>query len=192
MLASPSAPRASCDASVSMPAINTTKSGGAIAVCKEFWHAAAGWAGLTGTVLFSTMLLPVIRSHLSGRTAHGMLDFARLEAAKVTAEPFAFTIVPGFVAPEFRDAIETDYPRIKRSGSFPLPSLSYGPAFADMIGELTGPAMRAIVARKFAIDLDSRPVMVTVRGQCARRDGHIHTDSTTKLITMLLYTNRSW
>ena len=121
-----------------------------------------------------------------------MLDFARLDAANVTDEPFAFTIVPGFVAPEYRDAIDTDYPRIERHGSFPLPSLSYGPAFAAMIGELTGPTMRAIVARKFEIDLESHPVMVTVRGQCTARDGHIHTDSTTKLITMLLYTNRSW
>ncbi|HEX4158410.1 MAG TPA: 2OG-Fe(II) oxygenase [Rhizomicrobium sp.] len=121
-----------------------------------------------------------------------MLDFARLDAARVTTEPFAFTIVPGFVAPDFRTAIETDYPRIDRPGSFPLPSLSYGCAFAQMIEELTGPSMRAIVARKFDIDLDSRPVMVTVRGRCAARDGRIHTDSETKLITVLLYTNRSW
>ena len=121
-----------------------------------------------------------------------MLDFAQLDAAKVTAEPFAFTIVPGFVAPEYRDAIDTDYPRIERYGSFPLASLSYGPAFAAMIGELTGPTMREIVARKFEIDLGSHPVMATVRGRCTSRDGRIHTDSTTKLITMLLYTNRSW
>jgi SM-20-related protein len=121
-----------------------------------------------------------------------MLEFARLETAEVTAEPFPFTIVPGFVAPDFRDAIEADYPRIDRYGSFPLASLSYGPAFRQMIDELTGPTMRKLVARKFDIDLESRPVMVTVRGRCTSRDGHIHTDSTTKLITMLLYTNRSW
>lgn len=34
--------------------------------------------------------------------------------------------------------------------------------------------------------------MVTVRGLCAARDGYIHTDSTTKLVTLLLYTNRAW
>ena len=32
--------------------------------------------------------------------------------------------------------------------------------------------------------------MVTVRGQCTARDGNIHADSATKLVTMLLYTNR--
>jgi SM-20-related protein len=121
-----------------------------------------------------------------------MLDFERLSAANVATDPFAFAIVPGFVKREFRDAIEADYPRISRSGSFPLSVLSYGTAFARLIEEITGPQMRAIVAAKFRIDLESKPVMVTVRGQCTSRDGHIHTDSVTKLITMLLYTNKSW
>jgi len=121
-----------------------------------------------------------------------MLEFERLNAAEVAREPFPFAIVPGFVAENFRDAIEADYPGIDRSGSFPLAALSYGPNFAALIGELTSPEMRAIVAAKFELDLASKPVMVTVRGQCTSRDGHIHTDSATKLITMLLYTNRSW
>lgn len=121
-----------------------------------------------------------------------MLDFERLEAASVASEPFAYTIVPAFVAENARDAIERDYPKIGRSGSFPLSVLSYGAAFAQLVDELTGKAMRRVVARKFAIDLDNKPVMVTVRGQCTARDGHIHTDSVTKLVTMLLYTNRSW
>jgi hypothetical protein len=121
-----------------------------------------------------------------------MLDYRRLSAAEIAFEPFPFAIVPGFVERDARDAIEADYPRIARSGSFPLASLSYGPAFARLIGELTGERMQAIVAEKFGIDLEGRPVMATVRGQCTARDGHIHTDSVTKLVTMLLYTNRRW
>jgi len=119
-----------------------------------------------------------------------MLDFERLSAAAIEREPYPFMIVPGAVAPEFREPIETDYPSIKRSGSFPLPALSYGPVFAQLIEELTGAKMRELVERKFQINLDQRPVMVTVRGQCTARDGNIHADSATKLVTMLLYTNR--
>ena len=120
-----------------------------------------------------------------------MLDFERVSVAAVEREPYPFAIVPGAVAPEFRDSIEADYPRIKRSGSFPLPALSYGPVFAQLIEELTGVTMRNLVERKFHIDLAGRPVMVTVRGQCTARDGNIHADSATKLVTMLLYTNRN-
>ncbi|HEY3779269.1 MAG TPA: 2OG-Fe(II) oxygenase [Rhizomicrobium sp.] len=121
-----------------------------------------------------------------------MLDLERLDAAEIARAPFAYAIVPGFVRKEFRDTIETDYPRIKRSGSFPLPALSCGPAFAELIRELTAPRMCALIGQKLGIDLDGRPTMVTVRGQCTARDGYIHTDSTTKLVTMLLYTNRPW
>jgi SM-20-related protein len=120
-----------------------------------------------------------------------MLEFERIRAAKVEREPFPFAIIPAAVAPEFRASIEAGYPRIDRYGSFPLPALSYGVAFAALIAELTGPRMRELVETKFDIDLSARPVMVTVRGQCTARDGNIHTDSTTKLITMLLYTNRA-
>jgi Rps23 Pro-64 3,4-dihydroxylase Tpa1-like proline 4-hydroxylase len=34
--------------------------------------------------------------------------------------------------------------------------------------------------------------MVTVRGQARPRDGRIHTDSRTKLVTVLLYMNPGW
>ncbi len=34
--------------------------------------------------------------------------------------------------------------------------------------------------------------MTTVRGVCAARDGRIHRDSRTKLVTVLLYLNSKW
>lgn len=120
-----------------------------------------------------------------------MLEFERVNGAQVENEPFPFAIVPGVVSKQFRAPVEADYPAISRYGSFPLPALSYGPAFAQLIGELTGETMRGIVERKFGIELSHRPVMVTVRGQCTARDGNIHADSATKLVTMLLYTNRA-
>jgi len=120
-----------------------------------------------------------------------MLEFERVNAAQIAGEPFPFAIIPRVVAEQFRAPIDADYPAISRYGSFPLAALSYGPAFAELIADLTGETMRAIVERKFGIDLSGRPVMVTVRGRCTARDGNIHADSATKLITMLLYTNRA-
>jgi SM-20-related protein len=34
--------------------------------------------------------------------------------------------------------------------------------------------------------------VTTVRGRCDARDGKIHTDSTSKIITVLIYLNESW
>jgi SM-20-related protein len=113
-----------------------------------------------------------------------MVDLERLVSANVQQAPFPFAIVPGFVKSDALTAIDSDFPKVEKPGSFPLASLSYGPAFSSLIAELSSPRMAAIIAEKLKIDLSGRPVMVTVRGQCSARDGHIHTDS-----TMLLYMN---
>ena len=42
------------------------------------------------------------------------------------------------------------------------------------------------------INLENRPVTVTVRGQARRTDGRIHLDSRSKLVTVLLYMNGGW
>jgi hypothetical protein len=34
--------------------------------------------------------------------------------------------------------------------------------------------------------------MITVRGRCSEKDGKIHTDSETKIITILVYMNSAW
>ena len=61
-----------------------------------------------------------------------------------------------------------------------------------MLDELNGPDFRHAIEEKFGIDLLSRPTMFTVRGECRASDGKIHTDSATKLITVLLYMNEKW
>ncbi len=57
---------------------------------------------------------------------------------------------------------------------------------------LQGDPLRREIERKFAIDLTGRPTMITVRGHSNGKDGDIHTDSASKLITLLLYMNPVW
>ena len=52
--------------------------------------------------------------------------------------------------------------------------------------------MRRAIEDKFAIDLEGRPTMITLRGYSDGKDGRIHTDTATKLITVLLYLNPMW
>ncbi len=120
------------------------------------------------------------------------LDLAALARTPVAREPFPWLVVPGFIAGPARAALARDYPQIDEPGSFPLADLRYGPAFAAFIAELEGPALRAAFADKFDIDLADRPTMITVRGHARAGDGRIHTDTRTKLITVLVYMNESW
>jgi SM-20-related protein len=118
-----------------------------------------------------------------------MLEFERLEAASIEQSPYPYMIIPGFVRSDARAPIDKDFPRVEKPGSFPLKSLSYGPAFKSLMTELMSERMTGIVSRKLGMDLSGRPIMATVRGQCCGHDGQIHTDSVTKLVTMLLYMN---
>jgi SM-20-related protein len=120
------------------------------------------------------------------------LDLAALRAAPRADQPFQYVVVPGFVRPEARAALHADYPRIDQPGSFPVGGLTFGPAFEALLAELAGPEVRAAFEDKFGIDLSGRPTMVTVRGRCGPRDGNIHTDAASKLITVLLYMNPQW
>ncbi len=120
------------------------------------------------------------------------IDLEAFNAATVAREPFPFAMVPRFVKREAMAAINADYPLVTHPGSFPLPTLEYGPAFAAFIEAIQGPEFTRAVEKKFGMDLKGRPTMVTARGVSAARDGHIHTDSRTKLVTVLIYMNNEW
>src|SRR5438094_4437948 len=121
-----------------------------------------------------------------------MLDLERFRTTPLTREPFEFLIVPEFVKTEARAAIDKDYPEVARAGSFPLREVTYGPAFAKLIEEMRSEEFRKAFEAKFDVDLTNRPDMITVRGRCSEKDGKIHTDSETKIITILVYMNSAW
>jgi SM-20-related protein len=121
-----------------------------------------------------------------------MIELDLLRATPLATDPFDHVIVPGFVAQSARQALATDFPQIERPGSFPLSELRYGPAFGALIDGLQGPDMAAAMAEKFSLALGEHPTLVTVRGRTQAKDGRIHTDSSSKLLTVLLYLNDSW
>lgn len=129
---------------------------------------------------------------LEAVTSSTVIDLKLFESTPLTREPFEFLVVPGFVPTQACDAVNRDYPKLSKSGSFPLSEVSFGPAFKELVEALNGDAMRKVVEDKFRIDLSGRPSMITVRGRCSEKDGKIHTDSRTKIMTLLLYMNPAW
>ncbi len=116
-------------------------------------------------------------------------DFSALSAAPVSAEPFPHILLERFIKPEALPAVVADLPPMKGRGSFPIGALKLGPAAKAAIAALEGPQFRAIVAEKFGLDLQGAPLMTTLRGNSGAQDGQIHTDSSAKRVTILLYLN---
>ena len=124
-----------------------------------------------------------------------MPNYLRLEAFRTTplaTQPFQHLVVPGLIGPAALAEINVDYPKISSSGSFPVDQVTFGPAFQTLLDELESDEFREAFEEKFALNLSGRPTVTTVRGRCDARDGKIHTDSTSKIITVLIYMNESW
>ena len=125
-------------------------------------------------------------------TAVSILDIEAFDGKPLTRDPFDFVIVDNFIRPAAFKGVVEDFPSIPGPGSHPPAELSIRGRFEALMDEMEGEAFRSAVERKFDLDLTGRPTMYTVRGFVGERDGHIHTDSKTKIITVLLYLNEGW
>lgn len=120
------------------------------------------------------------------------LDLARLRESPLQREPFEFVVVEKFLRDDAVPALVEAFPPVAGHGSYPLTTVSSNPLFERLVAELEGEAMRHAVEEKFAVDLQGRPTMITLRGYSDGKDGAIHTDSATKIITVLIYMNLEW
>lgn len=123
---------------------------------------------------------------------NNILDLDAFRAAPLARDPYEHIILPGFVKPEALRRLNVDYPHIKQTGSFPLDSLKFGPGFSELVDALESAEFRKAFEEKFGVDLSDRPTTITARGRCGARDGNIHCDSASKIVTVLLYVNAGW
>jgi SM-20-related protein len=129
---------------------------------------------------------------MTAMDASEVFDLEAFNALPLSREPYEHVVLAKFVKPEALAKINQDYPSIAEVGSFPLDGLKFGPGFQAMVDALESEEFRKVFEKKFSVDLTDRPSTITVRGRCGTRDGNIHTDSATKIITILLYINSAW
>lgn len=120
------------------------------------------------------------------------LNMPLLHSTPVSNDPFPHVVLPRFVKPQLLPEVIADFPKVSGPGSHPPSELRIKGAFRSVMDELLGGDFRAAVERKFRIDLSGKPTMYTVRGYVRQKDGAIHTDSKTKIVTVLLYLNEAW
>ena len=121
-----------------------------------------------------------------------VLDLEALRRTPLSRDPYEYLIVPGLVPTERANAVVRDFPAIAKPGLFPLSALDVRGAFSDIIDALDGEEFEAAMAEKFGVALAGKPKLFTIRGRCHAKDGGIHTDSTNKIVTVLLYLNPAW
>ena len=84
------------------------------------------------------------------------------------------------------------FPAISRRDSFPLDAVTCSGPFASLMEEMHSTELRNLIGDRLGMDLGDKPPVVTLRGRTDTRDGDVHTDSKSKLVTLLLYLNPGW
>ena len=121
-----------------------------------------------------------------------LIDFDALDRVVPAHDPFDHFVADALLTPPSIDALAASFPPLPVSGLLPAGTLRLSPLLTQLADELRGPRMAAIMSAKFGVALDGRATMLTVRSRCAAKDGRIHTDSTGKVATLLLYLNPVW
>jgi len=121
-----------------------------------------------------------------------ILDLKAVSDARINSDPFPFFVVENVIAPESVDSVHRAFPEISAGGSFALTEVNPGRAFNNLLEELNQPEFREIISSKLGLDLRDRPMVITLRGQSRAKDGRIHTDSKSKMATILIYFNEQW
>ena len=122
-----------------------------------------------------------------------ILDFDLILNAKINVEYFPFfTVNDAFSGDNLHKEIVSDLPEVNQGGSFPLESLTFGKNAKNLINELQSKKMRNILEQKFEVNLTNKSMITTFRGYSRLRDGKIHSDSKTKVVTVLIYLNETW
>ena len=120
------------------------------------------------------------------------LDLKEINQSRVKDDYFPyFTVHKSLYENINSSSLVDDFPDISEGGSFPV-NLNTGQKIKNLIKELEGPEFKQLLEEKFEVNLNNKPVVTTLRGYSRLKDGKIHTDSSTKIITVLLYLNKDW
>ena len=121
-----------------------------------------------------------------------LLDKNQLNLAKVDNNFFPYFHVENALSHFLNSSdLVKDFPDIDSGGSFPSDNLQEGD-IKKLVEELEGDEFKAILENKLGVDLKDAEVITTLRGFSRFKDGKIHTDSQSKIVTVLLYLNKNW
>ena len=122
-----------------------------------------------------------------------LISSEKLSKAPVNKDFFPFFHVENIFLDQIDSAsIIKDFPDINDGGSFHVDAIPSGESIRKLIEELESEEFKRILETKFKIDLNEAKVVTTLRGLSRKKDGKIHTDSKTKILTVLLYLNLNW
>ncbi len=121
-----------------------------------------------------------------------VIQLDSLAKAPLKTDPFPYFKVDQAIYPEHVQDIINSFPNIADGGSYNVDDVEVREPFKSLIESIDTPGFRRIICEKFDVQVMDLPMMITLRGYSRQKDGRIHTDSKTKVATILIYLNEDW
>jgi SM-20-related protein len=121
-----------------------------------------------------------------------VLELDAVRKAELRREPYTHFLGLGFLKNDRVEGLRASFPTITKPGFLTVDEVELKGPFKKLIDELEGPELTAALSDKFGLDLAPFPRLTTVRKVSQLKDGNIHTDGKSKVMTLLLYMNDDW
>ena len=121
-----------------------------------------------------------------------MINIDLINTTPLKMQPFPyFTIEQSMLDKELMGLVQ-NFPIINSGGGFNKEDLELSEHYHSLHDSLDSDFFRQALSKKFKVNVITSPIMLTYRGFSRTKDGRVHTDSKTKLLTILIYFNDGW
>jgi hypothetical protein len=121
-----------------------------------------------------------------------ILNADAVRNAPLSREPYSFFLGSGVLKEETIPDLKRDFPNITKPGYLTVDEVDLKGRFKTLIDEIESDEFSSVLSEKFGINLNQYPRLTTIRKLSQAKDGRIHTDGPSKVMTLLIYMNDEW
>ncbi|WP_046862107.1 2OG-Fe(II) oxygenase [Microvirga massiliensis] len=124
--------------------------------------------------------------------AFSVLNPEAVRQAPLSREPYSFFLGSGVLKEDAIPDLKRDFPDITKPGYLTVNEVDLKGRFKALVDELESEEFTEELSKKFGKDLHPYPRLTTIRKLSQAKDGRIHTDGPSKVMTLLVYMNDEW
>jgi hypothetical protein len=124
--------------------------------------------------------------------AFSVLNPEAVRQAPLSREPYSFFLGSGVLKEHVVPDLKRDFPDITKPGYLTVNEVDLKGRFKTLVDELESEEFTEELSKKFGKDLHPYPRLTTIRKLSQAKDGRIHTDGPSKVMTLLVYMNDEW
>jgi hypothetical protein len=121
-----------------------------------------------------------------------VLNADAVRSAPLSHEPYNYFLGSGVLKEDAIVDLRRDFPNIIKPGYLTVDEVDLKGCFKTLVEEIESEEFSEVLSQKFGKDLHPFPRLTTIRKLSQAKDGRIHTDGPSKVMTLLIYMNDAW